>query len=291
MKNFLRTKQTSIISADNQPITLKGVNLGGWLMMEGYILHSLNVPEKMFKENFKKALGNSALHSFTADFRNNFIRERDFKALADFGLNCLRVPFHHRLVEKTPYRYDKEGLSFLDRAVTWARKYHLWIILDLHAAPGAQNHDWHSDSDGKANLWQNKDFQKRTFALWEFLADRYKEEETIAGYDLLNESVLDNMVLLNAFYKNLICRIRGVDKNHILFVEGNKWAMDLECLDEFDDDNLVLSAHAYQPLDFTFNFVPHLKYPFKYQGVRWDKDILQKSLIKYAKIITYDENK
>lgn len=284
MKKFLRTEKTKIIGGGNKPVILKGVNLGGWLMMEGYILHAPNSPVQRFKKHFAQTLGASALRVFEKDFYDNFMREDDIAAIAKIGFNCIRVPFNYRLVEKNPYRYDPKGLYYLDRTIRWAQKYGIWVILDLHAAPGAQNHDWHSDSLGEADLWKRKDCQERTFALWEFLADRYKDNRSVAGYDLLNESVIDNARLLNSFYKYLIKRLRAIDKNHIFFVEGNQWAMDLECLDRFDDENLALSIHAYRPLDFTFNLIPHLSYPLEHQGQMWHKDKLYKILSAYEKI-------
>ena len=271
---FLKARGTEIVTAHGKSVVLKGVNLGGWLMMEGYILHSLNLPEQRFKKNFVKALGKLQLADFEKEFRNHFIEEKDIRRMAHFGFNCIRVPFNYRLVEKKPYRYDRKGLSYLDRVIRWAEKYHVWVILDLHAAPGAQNHDWHSDSNGTADFWTKKDFQKRTFALWEFLADRYKNKTAVAGYDLLNESVIDDAIKLNRFYKDLIRQIRHVDKNHILFVEGNQWARDLGCLDDLRDDNLVLSIHTYQPLDFTFNFVPDLSYPTAHRNKARPQEIL-----------------
>jgi len=284
MPSFLHTRKTQIVTPDSKPVLLKGVNLGGWLMMEGYIMHSLNVAERKFKKEFAQALGVKALKEFERDFRDNFIQEKDIRTIAGFGFNCIRVPFNHRLVETVPYRYEKESCSYLDRIVRWAEKHKVWIILDLHAAAGSQNHDWHSDSLGKAELWTKKSYRQRTCALWEFLADRYKDKFWIAGYDLLNEAVLDNTQLLNQFYKELIKTIRKVDQNHILFVEGNRWATDLECLDELRDDNLVLSVHCYVPLDFTSNFVPHLTYPLKYYGISWKKAYLKKLIAEHTKV-------
>lgn len=284
MKSFLRTQKTQIVRATGQPVILKGVNLGGWLMMEGYILHSLNTPERKFKMDFLRALGTKALREFEKDFRDHFIQQEDIKAISELGFNCIRVPFHHHLVETTPYQYDKNGLVYLDRIVQWAQKYKIWVILDLHAACGAQNHDWHSDSLGKAQLWTKKSCQQRTFALWEFLGDRYQDKSWVAGYDLLNEAVVLDPRLLNQFYKELIRTIRRVDKNHILFVEGNTWATNLEALEEFDDDNLALSIHCYVPLDFTSNVVPHLSYPLRYQGIYWNKAYLEKVFRSYARL-------
>ena len=248
-------------------------------------MNAPNLPEQHLKKNMLRQLGKKSLEDFERQFRMNFIQESDISRIALLGLNCLRVPFHYRIVENAPYRYRSEGIAYLDRVVQWARRYHLWVILDFHGAPGCQNHDWHSDSYGKADLWKNKEYQHRSFALWEFVADRYKEEPQIAGYDLLNEAVLKDTRLLNRFYRQLIKRIRTVDRNHILFIEGNRWGIDMECLEEFDDDNHVLSAHSYEPLDFTFNFVPHLPYPLKTKGRIWNKAVIKKLLLRY-KIIS-----
>jgi len=284
MKNFLKRNKTKIVGKSGKPMVLKGVNLGGWLMMEAYILHAPNFPERKFKKEFAAALGKKALCSFEEKYRQNFIRQQDIQNIARLGFNCIRVPFNSRLIERAPYRYDKRGVQFLDQALRWAGQSGIWVILDLHAAPGSQNHDWHGDSMGKAELWTKKTNRDRTLALWEFLADRYRDEECVAGYDLLNEAVLENTKLLNQFYKRLIKKIRSVDKNHILFIEGNKWATDLNCLEEYDDDNYALSIHNYEPLDFTFNFVPHLSYPFRPSERGWNKNVIRKHLLKYKKI-------
>ncbi|MCA9405492.1 MAG: glycoside hydrolase family 5 protein [Candidatus Omnitrophica bacterium] len=284
MNNFLKTRGTEIIGTNGKPIILKGVNVGGWLMMEAYIMCAPNFPEHLFKQRFQKTLGTAALKDFEKLFRENFITEKDFANIARQGFNCVRVPFNCRLVEDRPYHYAKSGLERLDTVLSWARKYKIYVILDLHAAIGAQNHDWHGDSAGEAKLWTTGSYQKRTLALWKLLANRYKDERWLAGYDLLNESVLDNTKLLNRFYKQVIKTIRSVDRNHILFIEGNKWATDIECLDCFDDDNYVLSIHSYEPLDITFNFVPFLKYPTKQKNRVHNAVQIKKHLSKYHKI-------
>ena len=275
--SFFRTKQTQIIAGNQKPVTLKGVNLGGWLMMEGYILHAPNFPEQKFKKEFASIVGKSALKEFERKFRDHFIQEWDIQNIATLGMNCVRVPFNCRLVESKPYHFDPSGVAYLDRVIQWGKKYGVGIILDLHAAPGAQNHDWHSDSYGAADLWKKKVLQKRTYGIWEFLADRYKDNPTVIGYDILNEAVLTDTKLLNAFYKELIKCIRRVDRNHIIFVEGNRWAQDLEVLEDFNDDNLALSVHYYAPIEFVFNIVPQLSYPLK----KFDRGVMRRQLHKY----------
>lgn len=283
MKQFFHVEKGRIVSAEGRPVYMRGVNTGGWLMMEGYILHAPNLAVARFKKEFAKALGKKALAEFEHNFLNAFIRESDFKQIAESGFNSVRVPFHYGLIEKKPNRYDAAGVAYLDRVLEWGKIFNLGIILDLHAAPGAQNHDWHSDSDGRANLWKIKSNQKRVFALWEFLADRYKDNPYVLGYDLLNEAVIADHAVLAKFYQDLIKVIRRVDRNHIIFVEGNRWSQDTTPLEGLSDDNLVASIHFYEPLEFTFNFVPFLKYPLKSSSGAWHKPQLRKRLEEYAR--------
>jgi endoglucanase len=262
MKNFLRVSKGRIVDQEGSPVFLRGVNLGGWLMMEGYLLCGRNIPEQTFKSQFTRRLGPAALADFEQTFRRTFVQELDLAQIAQWGFNCIRVPFHYRIVEGEPFEFKNPNIAFLDRLVKWAKKYHLKVILDLHAACGAQNHDWHSDSIGPADLWQKETFRQRTCALWAFIADRYRSQDCIAGFDLLNEATVDTSSL-NAFYRDVIKAIRQVNRNHILFIEGHNWSTDIKGLDAFEDDNYVLSLHMYEPVDFTFNFIPHVTYPIQ----------------------------
>ncbi|HOX54125.1 MAG: glycoside hydrolase family 5 protein [Candidatus Omnitrophica bacterium] len=258
---MLKTKDNYIVDEAGKKIVLRGFNLGGWLMMEGYILFAPNIAERIFKDKFRQAQGASALEEFETSFRDNFIQESDFKNIASLGFNCVRLPFNHKLIEKEPFSYSQEGLSYLQKAVAWAKKYGIWVILDLHAAPGSQNTDWHSDSTGESGLWNSPSNIERTIKLWSFLAEVFKDEEAVAGYDLLNEPIV-SAGALNRFYAELVQEIRKTDKNHILFLEPVNWAQDLDTLKKPKYENLAFSIHFYQPLEFCFNTEPTPVYPF-----------------------------
>lgn len=280
MKNILKVSGNQIIDGKT-PVRLKGVNFGGWLMMEGYFLCAPNRPVRLMKQDFARRLGDAALQELEQEFLNRFIRRKDFETAGSMGCNCLRLPFHYGLIETAPYTYDLDGVRRLDQSIRWAGSCGMRVILDLHAALGAQNHDWHSDSLGKAGLWTNRTYQKRTIALWQFLADRYKDDPVVAGYDLLNEAVTGDVTALNAFYARLIKEVRAADPHHILFVEGNAWATDIQCLDRFQDDNWAYSIHFYHPIDFTFQFVPQLRYPLRSGRQVFGKGVLRRMIQQY----------
>jgi hypothetical protein len=153
----------------------------------------------------------------------------------------------------------------------------------MHAAPGSQNEDWHSDSDGKALLWMDERCQERYFRLWEVLAEDFKDNASVAGYNILNEPVIkeNGKEVLRPFYEKAVRRIRNMDKNHIIFLEGNFWSQRLEDIGEPFSDNLSYSIHYYHPLDFTFNFHKGLRYPGEINGERWDIDKIRKTLESY----------
>lgn len=273
---FLHVKGTRIFDESGKEVVLKGVNLGGWLMMEGYMFGGRNTPEHDFKASFQKALGKEGLDDFMESFRDTFIQEEDFKIIKGWGANCVRLPFNYRLIEfeDRPYSLNEEGLKYLDMAVDWCQKHGLYCILDLHAAPGAQNNAWHSDSYGNAELFDKEENKDRFLRLWFFLADRYRECPQVAGYDILNEPdipfIEENKI--RALYDATTAEIRSTDKKHIIFLEGNMWAQRLEFLGKPKNENTAYSIHNYAPLNFTHNFEQGLHYPGKVYGIMWNRD-------------------
>lgn len=266
------------ITEHGRPVHLRGVNLGGWLMPEAYLMFAPSRGYRFFRAGFVKALGEKSCLDLERAFRDNFITESDLELIAGLGFDHVRLPFHYGLIETAPYTYSKDGLKYLENAVAWGKKHGVRTILDMHAVPGAQNHDWHSDSDGRMRFYSSKPYQKRAAALWRFIAERFKDEPAVIGYDLLNETVVDDPALMNAYYHAAIKAIRAVDQKHLIFAEGNLWARDIACLDNFEDDNLVLGIHFYEPLEFVFNYIPGLSYPLRGGEITWDKAFMRQRL-------------
>lgn len=286
---FLRVDKNDIVDESGKPVTLKGVALGGWLMMEGYMYYGRNIPEKTFKENFEKAAGREAVQEFTRAFRDTFIREYDIKLIKEWGANCIRVPFNYRLVEfeERPFSFNEEGVKYLDRIVEWCEAYDLYCILDMHALPGAQNPDWHSDCVGEPEFFKDPFNQDRYLRLWHFLADRYKNSSAVAGYDVMNEPIvpLHQEGMLKDLYEKVTSEIRDVDPKHIIFLEGSEWSARIWFLGTPKDKNTAYSVHAYVPTEFAFNWIPGLTFPGKVHGIEWNKgmiDVLAKQYKNYC---------
>jgi hypothetical protein len=201
----------------------------------------------------------------------------DFRLIKNLGFNCLRIPFNYRLIEEGNMRY-------LEKAVKLCKENGIYCILDLHAAPGSQNSDWHSDSKGRAMLWKDKRYKERFIHIWQVIAERFKDEDAVAGYDVLNEPVYKDQSVILKYYKDVVKAIREIDRYHIIFLEGSRWAQEIEFLKRPWQENLVYSIHFYFPIEFTFDLVRKLKYPGKISGVYWSKMKLRQILMPYYKI-------
>jgi len=269
---MLRVSGNKIVNKAGRKVRLTGISLGGWLMIEGYMLGGRNIPE----HQFKNSLGPKAAE-FTSEFRKRFFNEADAERISKLGFNCVRIPFNYRLLE------DKGGLELLADAVKWFSDRKIYSILDMHAVPGSQNHDWHSDSEGNAKFWEDRHHRDQYLQLWKLLSDRFKDNEFIAGYDIMNEPVTDKTDLLCEIYSQTIDLIRKNGDSHIIFLEGNRWAQDADVLDGLFSDNVALSIHFYEPTRFVFNFVPDAEYPGKTNGVQWNRARIGKFLKKYLK--------
>jgi endoglucanase len=254
---MLKTRGKKIVDESGQEVILRSIGIGGWLMMEGYMLGGRNIPEHVFKNRIRSLYGNKRLERFTSEFREHFFNESDVARIKKLGFNCARLPINYRVLK------NKDGFKLLDKIVRWFKEHEVYLVLDLHAAPGSQNSDWHSDSDGKAELWESGKFIRQTVGIWDAISKRYCDEDIIAGYDILNEPVTAKPDKINSLYAGIMSAIRKNNDRHILFIEPNMWAADFKGIKVPKDDNFAWSVHFYQPINFTFNWDPLLKCPGK----------------------------
>jgi hypothetical protein len=257
-----------------QAVILRGVGVGGWLEPEGYMWGSGNYdsPRKMEKA-VSDLIGPAAADSFWILYHFNFFNEADVKACKGWGMNALRIPFASGIIQQRdsqpsapPYKYLPEGWRILDSLVYWCEKWHLGIIWDMHCAPGSQNGQNISDVDapvgtatGNPTLWTDTaTYWPRTKDLWFKIADRYKSNKCIVGYDLLNEPRLAdltwngkqiNVTFLRKLYIELTDTIRTVDSLGIMFVEGECWGKEFQILEPLNwDPHLAVAFHEYPPV-------------------------------------------
>jgi len=253
--DFLSVKGKEIITPDGKPILLQGINLGNWLNPEGYMFKFKNINSfRLIDNTIKELIGADEARKFWKTFRDNYITKKDISFIKASGLNHIRVPFNFKLflVEDHPEIWLEEGFKRLDDVINWCREENLYVVLDLHAAPGGQTGDNIDDSWSYPFLFQDKQAQQTTIALWKKLADRYKDETIVIGYDLLNEPLphyLENKEelnqLLEPLYKSITSAIREVDSNHVIIIGGAQWNTNFKMFGKPFDDKLVYTFHKY----------------------------------------------
>ena len=269
-QGFLKADGKKIVNAKGQNVLLRGEGLGGWMLQEGYMLgiHK-DAQQNKIRSKIEDLMGPKETEEFYDAWLHNFIQKTDIDSMHVWGFNSVRLPMHYNLytlpVDKEPVAGQNtwldKGFALTDSLLRWCKANHMYLILDLHAAPGGQGNDINiSDRDpDKPSLWQSEANQQKTIALWKKLAERYKNEQWIGGYDILNEpnwgftdSVNDrngtkekNNEPIRGLFQEITSAIRSVDKNHLIIIEGNGWGNNYSGILPTWDKNMVLSFHKY----------------------------------------------
>ena len=274
-ETWLSVSGDQIVNRKGDTVVLRGFGLGGMLHMENFI-DGYAANEEAMREGLLRVLGQEKYNLFFDHFLKNYFTEADAEYIHNLGLNLIRIPINYHLFEDDMNpRVIKEGaFKHLDRVIELCAKYKIYTIIDLHALPGFQNQDWHSDNPTHVALfWKHKDFQDRALHLWEVIAKRYKDRPWVAGYDLINEPADPTGTKVFPYYKRLYNVVRKVDPNHILFLEGDRYAGDFSTFTEVWD-NVVYTNHDYAGPGFGG------EYPGYIRGRFVNKDTLEQDFLK-----------
>ena len=174
-------------------------------------------------------------------------RMRRSSAEAGFNLVRIAVGYKHLEDDARPFEIKADGFRHLDRAIEALAQHGVYSIVDLHALPGSQNQHWHSDNPTHVPaFWQHRHFQDRVVHIWEAIADHYRDNPWVAGYNLLNEPADESRSVVGPFYRRLVAAIRAVDPDHVVFLDGNTYATEFDVFDE-PFENAVYTLHDYVP--------------------------------------------
>ncbi|GAA3163785.1 hypothetical protein GCM10010466_63420 [Planomonospora alba] len=242
----LRVSGSQLVDSAGTPVRLRGVGLGGWLNMENFIT-GYPANEAGMREAVRQAIGEEKAELFFDRLLTSFFGAEDADLLASMGVNCVRIPFNYRHLEsdERPFEVDERGFRHLDRVVALLAERGIYSVLDLHAVPGAQNQHWHSDNPTHiAAFWQHRHFQDRVVHLWEVIADRYRDQPYVAGYNPVNEPGDASGKAIGPFYDRLVKALRAVDPGHVLFLDGNTYSTDFSVFREVYE-NTVFVCHDY----------------------------------------------
>ena len=229
---WIQTSGGQFVDAAEQPVILRGCNLGNWLLLEMWMLaiDELAFPDQhTFEANLTERFGEDGKHRLMELYRASWITPRDFDLIRSFGFNVVRVPFDHRLVENPSQlgTCREDGLAWLDRALEMAETAGVHVILDMHGVPGGQSIDHPTGRIGQNRLWSDPDCVARTVSLWRAIAARYADRPVVAGYDVINEPFGDMQAdvrpQLRVIFETIYRAIREVDERHVIFAPAPLW--------------------------------------------------------------------
>lgn len=268
--SLLTVKDGYIVNENDENVILKGVNLGNWLLWETWMGF---VPEYTHDWAYYDTLqvlldrfGEEKTAEIVKTYEDNFITEDDIAQIEKLGFNCVRVPFWYRNFMTEDLKWlsenhdDNKGFQKLDWLISTCEKYGIYVMLDLHGAPGGQSKNHCTGKAGRNELYENEDMMNATIELWSVIAERYKNNKTVCAYDLLNEpqnnggydgdyswaaESEDAVSRTNKAYDILYKAIRKIDKNHIISFEGVWSTTVLPNPQEMGYENLLYQLHLY----------------------------------------------
>ena len=218
----------------------KGINFGGWFSQCNYS-----------KERF-----------------DNFITEKDFKKVSDWGADHVRIPIDYNLVEDENGNYLDSGIAYIQNAVNLCEKYNLNMVLDLHKTAGFS----FDDGEMETGFFDSEEYQERFYRLWEMLAGKFGKYGNRVAFELLNEVTdRDFSDKWNDISTKCIKRIRAIAPDTYILL-GGYWNNSIEALKDLAmpyDDKVVYNFHCYEPLIFT------------HQSAYWIKNMPSDLKLKY----------
>ena len=259
-QGFLHREGKYLFDGSGNEVILRGIGTGNWMIQEGYMMQTTGVAgtQHEFRAKLAGTIGEVKTDSFYTAWLDSHFRRIDVDSMKSWGFNCVRVAMHYKWftppIEDEPVPGEitwlEKGFTMIDSLLDWCSHNQMYLILDLHGAPGGQgkNADISDYDPTKPSLWESLENKNKTVALWRKLAERYSKAPWIGGYDLINETNWTfsngNLPLWNLF-KDITAAIREVDNNHLIIIEGNGYANDYSGLPSIWDDNLALSFHKY----------------------------------------------
>jgi aryl-phospho-beta-D-glucosidase BglC (GH1 family) len=270
-QDFIRTYGTTLRKGPTDTVgsvvVLRGVNLGNYLLIEpwlnGWVSGTITAVNESDYYTLRTVLedrfGAADAQTLLQTYRDSYLTDADFDFLMRMGVSLIRLPIYYRDLQDDEGNLIPEGFEDIDRVIEASADRGMVVLLDLHGAPGAQSVDCWTGRCNFNKLFQGTEaeqnlYQTQTITLWMAIADRYKDNTAVMGYDLLNEPIgalvdslpsLDRLKSFWGYYDRLYDAVRAKDARHIVVMEA---IWDLNTLPnpaQYGWDNVVYQLHTY----------------------------------------------
>lgn len=272
--DFLKADGKLVRNAKGEQIQLRGTNIGGYLLREFWmspVKTTLEVrDESTIYQVLEERFGTQTMYELVAAWQDAYFTETDFDNLQSLGMNCIRLPIWYRnLVDENGDFYDN-AFERLDWFVEQAGQRGMYVVLDMHGAPGSQNGKDISGVDGESHQEETTYFffgedaasyQQQYLDIWTQIARHFAGNPVVAGYDVLNEpfceyryttSRSENELhsLLWDVYARAYEAIRAEDADHMVIFEAVWDPSDLPNPATMGWENIMYEYHNYNYGDY-----------------------------------------
>ncbi len=278
-QGFLRCEGQQIVN-DNGPFIIRSIGTGNWMIQEGYMMQSTSAgihTHTQFRNKLNHTIGVERCNQFYDYWLREHFTKTDLDSMKAWGFNAVRPALHYKWftlpIEEEQVQdngtlsntWVEKGFIMLDELVSWCEQNQMYVIFDMHGAPGGQgkNADISDYDHNLPSLWESEANKEKLIALWIKLAERYKDSKWVGGYDIINETNWD--VDGNTGHENgcncqqnkalwdlqlrLTEAIRELDQKHIIYISGNCWGNNYKGFEEHNlkgfDKNTALTFHKY----------------------------------------------
>ncbi|HEY1789547.1 MAG TPA: cellulase family glycosylhydrolase [Verrucomicrobiae bacterium] len=254
---LLHASGTNIVNASGRIVQLRGLNLGGWFIMEPWMCpaDSGGLPDTYsIISELDSRFGVVIEQNLIKTYQTNWITTLDLNNITNAGFNCVRVPVwwgnFYSVTNTTSTGWRSDAFSELDWVVTNCAARGIYVVIDMHGVIGGESLSDDTGEENQNTYWTNSTEQSETAYMWSQIASHYNGNSAVAGYDLINEpdNTPSTLAVWSA-YNSLYNTIRSVDTSHIIIMEGTfgswNWSM-LPSPSTYGWTNIVYSMHEYQ---------------------------------------------
>lgn len=271
---YVHTQGTEIVDGSGARLHIRGISTGNWFVLEGYLwgFGGLSQSQSDIELVFEDLLGPTHAKEFLYNWRQNFMSKEDVDRIAEDGFNTIRIPLHSKYFKTD----DDQGFKLIDQLSNWCRQDHVYIILMLESGIGGFTGEASDDGPGYPWLLKDAGMQQYVNTVWQRIANHYKDDPTILGYDLMNEPLLwtgylpmEN--LIEPEYRRVTAAIRRVDTHHMIILQPAHGRFS-----EFGkpfDNNTAYSFHTYSADPNLHWLQQYLDFRSKWQVPVFDDEI------------------
>jgi len=270
----LRVEGKEIVN-DQGPFLIKSIGTGNWMIQEGYMMQSTDAgigTHTEFRTKLEQEIGEERTAEFYQDWLDNHMTKADLDSMKAWGFNAIRPALHYKWFTlpiqdesvSGQHTWVNAGFEKLDELMEWAASNQMYVMFDMHGAPGGQgkNSNINDYDENLPSLFEDEANKEKLEALWLKLAQRYKDNPWFGGYDLINEPNwklgdsgnengcgTENNDELWDLHLRLTKSIRQIDPNNIIYLSGNCWGNNYNSFEAHPlsnyDDNTVITFHKY----------------------------------------------